>query len=153
MAVSLKKSPVIREYTPEHLMDEEEAVRKFCPPRESGENSIVPIVITKDDLPIEKSEAEISPNIEKTETKAEKAVDIALIALCILCIAAGLGMLIFTVYNTVTGLQDAVSIADKTERIASLFTLLFKEVIQGLCSIALISTPKLIHGLLNCRRF
>ena len=30
--VSLKKEQHVREYTPEHLMDEEEAVRTFCPP-------------------------------------------------------------------------------------------------------------------------
>ena len=36
--VSLKKEQHIREYTPEHLMDEEEAVRKFCPPRDDSVN-------------------------------------------------------------------------------------------------------------------
>ena len=34
--VSLKKEQHVREYTPEHLMDEEKAVRMFCPPRESA---------------------------------------------------------------------------------------------------------------------
>lgn len=38
--VSLKKSPLkkeqqVREYTPVHLMDEEEAVRTYCPPKET----------------------------------------------------------------------------------------------------------------------
>ncbi len=43
MAVSLKKKPAIREYTPVHLMDEEEAVRIFCPRRKEhtgGKNEI-----------------------------------------------------------------------------------------------------------------
>lgn len=39
MAVSLKKTPAIREYTPVHLMDEEEAVRIFCPRREERTGS------------------------------------------------------------------------------------------------------------------
>lgn len=59
--VSLKKEQPVREYTPEHLMDEEEAVRRFCPPRESNENPIVTTVVTTDDdadnLPIEKSDS------------------------------------------------------------------------------------------------
>ncbi len=59
--VSLKKESYTREYTPEHLMDEEEAVRRFCPPRESNENPIVPTVVTTgndvDNLLIEKSDS------------------------------------------------------------------------------------------------
>lgn len=41
--VSLKKEPKeppIREVTPVHLMDEDEAVRIYCPPRENTENDI-----------------------------------------------------------------------------------------------------------------
>ena len=33
--VSLKKEPQIREFTPVHLMDEDEAIRTYCPPREN----------------------------------------------------------------------------------------------------------------------
>lgn len=41
--VSLKKelqNPQVREYTPVHLIDEEEAVRKYCPQQSDISNSI-----------------------------------------------------------------------------------------------------------------
>ncbi len=38
--VSLKKEPQIREVTPVHLMDEEEAVRIYCPPRDEIKISV-----------------------------------------------------------------------------------------------------------------
>ncbi len=38
--VSLKKEPQIREITPIHLIDEDEAIQIYCPPRESTENDI-----------------------------------------------------------------------------------------------------------------
>ena len=40
MAVSLKKTKSVREYTHEHLIDEEKAVRTFCPPRESAAKGV-----------------------------------------------------------------------------------------------------------------
>lgn len=52
--VSLKKNPLkkeqqVREYTPVHLMDEEEAVRTYCPPKESPVTEDVKIIVKQND--------------------------------------------------------------------------------------------------------
>lgn len=62
--VSLKKTQ-IREVTPVHLMDEEEAVRTYCPPK-TETTSTVEILINKPDkkeLPAVKHNA--IPEVEK----------------------------------------------------------------------------------------
>jgi len=63
--VSLKKEPQIREVTPVHLMDEDEAVRIYCPPRENVENDIKISVKQEDNdlLPAVKDKDELQGHI------------------------------------------------------------------------------------------
>ena len=103
MAVSLKKEQHIREYTPEHLMDEEEAVRKFCPPREStvrAEEKEAAEVKEVLKVLIEKERGEIATLDEENppQTKYKiSSMEIFLITILIMCGVAILGILLMGV--------------------------------------------------------
>lgn len=101
--VSLKKDQHIREYTPEHLMDEEEAVRRFCPPRESAvkaEEKEAAEAKEVLEVLIEKERGEIAALDEKNppQTKSKiSSMEIFLIVILIMCGVAILGILLMGV--------------------------------------------------------
>lgn len=72
--VSLKKEPQIREVTPVHLMDEEEAIRTYCPPRAEAANNIEIVVKQADEklLPAVKTNRENKVELEHTTDKLDK---------------------------------------------------------------------------------
>ena len=72
--VSLKKEPKLREITPVHLMDEEEAVRTFCP-QKAETTSTVDILVKQQDkkeLPAEIENCENKPAKKRTYGGFEK---------------------------------------------------------------------------------
>lgn len=97
MAISLKKETQIREISPVHLLDEEEAVRQFCPPR----SSMIEIEVKqadKDLLPAIKEAPTNTPNVEKGKTSMSKSDWFEIIIKTIFSSAAIGGLIAFVYF-------------------------------------------------------
>ena len=72
--VSLKKEPQIIEVTPVHLMDEEEAVRTYCPPKTEATSSVEILVKQSDEKELPAVKEDCDSKTEKNRSYYDFAV-------------------------------------------------------------------------------
>lgn len=158
--VSLKKESYTREYTPEHLMDEEEAVRRFCPPRDESVNKAEISIKKSESNELEKAaqgENTESPLTDSDEGKGGTAFNILINIICILCFVAGFSAIIYALYICIDGIQGILRlmVTDTTDTIATatLANSLMKPILIGVVGCAMITTSRLIKKLFDGRRW
>lgn len=142
--VSLKKEPRVREYTPEHLMNEEEAVRRLCPPRESAAKAdSVEIRVEKEHGEIVTLDEADNLPTEESNSKPKRSREILMLVVQIICFLGSFASMFAGVERGVQAILTNNSLS---------LSVIAEVLPFAVISASISCIPTLIRMLLNCRR-